>query len=226
MDPLQSTASVPWSSTTKGLGDETACNFTGLFSLCCKRVFQWWKRMPEERLLVVVFHSSSFVVVSLVTRSTMNLALYSVKITSITEGLAMSKRVLVFEQRLLKWPVGYTPIKIMYRSSRIWIIPTHQKVNNLAYIRKTYELIDWHLDMPSVASAACQKSHYMRITYNWTSGADERNVSHWVDSTTWSCPAFSLVYPMYSLKQKDLIRYLTEALNIFLAVFVNQFPIN
>lgn len=120
--------------------------------------------MPEERLLLGMFNSSSFVVVYLVTRSTRSLALYSVKIGSITKGLAMRKWVLVFGQGLLKQPVGYTPIKpifvqkLMYRSSRIWIIPTHQKANHLDSLRKMYQLTDWHLDMPSVAAVPCQKS--------------------------------------------------------------------
>lgn len=96
--------------------------------------------MPEERLLLVVFHSLAFVVVYLVTRSTRNLALYSVKTTSSTKGLAMRKRVIVFGQRLLKWPVDYTPIKIifaqklMYRSSkirRLTIWPVLGKCRNL-----------------------------------------------------------------------------------------------
>lgn len=72
--------------------------------------------MPEEGLLLVVFHSSSFVVVYLVTRSTRNLPLYSAKITSVTKGLSMSVEflcALVFGQRLLKWLVGYTPINII-----------------------------------------------------------------------------------------------------------------
>lgn len=73
--------------------------------------------MTEKRLLLVVFHSLLFVVVYLVTRSTRNLALYSVSY----------KRTYYEEMSTSVWvEIAETPIKIifvrkvMYRSSRIW----------------------------------------------------------------------------------------------------------
>lgn len=110
-----------------------------------------------KKMLLVVFHSSLFVVVYWVTRSTRTFSLHC-------QSNFNYKRACYEEMSTNVWAeiaeLNSSLLKTTCFSSvpRTCLIPSQQNDKNWVYIRKIYKVTDWHLDLPAVASEWCQKS--------------------------------------------------------------------